>query len=247
MTGTNAMRRAAMLVFAGVQIAALQAAAPPASAQPAGAAPAAATPDKPPVTMEAPTPGDHWVFESRDEILGTVTATRQSTITDVTAKDITVRLTNNGQPEGNNFIYDRSWNLIDRGDVRFSPNDGEGFRAPLTVGKTWTFKSNYVTTKTGDSWTRSGTSKVVAQESVTTKAGTFDTFKIETSATQFNVANPSRVTKFVLTVWHAPSINHWVKRTYVARLDGHLTQNLTGTLLSYGRRQGDPAAAAATP
>lgn len=240
------MRRYAMLVIAGVQ---MQAAVPPASAQPDSPSPAptAAAPDKPPVTMEAPMPGDHWVYESRDEILGTVTATRQSTVTDVTPKDMTIRLTNNDQTEGNTLIYDRSWNLIDRGDIRFTPNDAEGIRLPLAVGKTWTFKSNYVITKTGESWTRSGTSKVVAQESVTTKAGTFDTFKIETSATAQSVANPSRITKVLLTVWYAPSVNHWAKRTYVSRIDGHLTQNTTGMLVSYGRRQADPAASAATP
>jgi hypothetical protein len=191
----------------------------------------------PPASMEEPMPGDHWAYEIRDEILGTVKFTRTNVVTEVTPKEVSTRFTVSGNANTGSAIFDRLWNVTSRGDWRYTPNDGTGVKLPLAVGKTWSFKSNDVSSKNGDSWSRSGTSKVVGQESVTTKVGTFDAFKIETSLTSRNVANPSRVTQFTSETWYAPALDHWVKRTYSTRVDGHLTENTSETLTEYGRKQ----------
>lgn len=237
------MRRSALLVIAGLQTAVTAAFAQPAGTSP----PAEAAPEKPPVAMEAPLPGDHWTYEARDEILGAVTSTRETTVTEVTPKEIAVRVIFVGKPNTGSVVFDRSWNIIQRGDVRFTPHDGSGIQLPLAIGKTWNFKNNAVNTRTGESGTRSGTSKVAAQESVTTKAGTFDTFRIESSISVHNVANPSRVTKFTNVTWYAPAVGHWVKRTYVTRVDGHLMQSTADLLVSYGRKQADAPASGGSP
>jgi hypothetical protein len=252
-----AIRCGAPLVVAVLAVAVLQAAAViAASAEPAGMPPAIAPPEvtqapaspAPPAAMEAPTPGDYWVYQTRDEITGMAGATRRRTVTEVTATEITTEVTAEGtnQKQGS-MIYDRSWNLIDRGDKRYTTNDGTGIRLPLTVGKTWSSKSNYVVKKTGESWVQSGTSKVTARESMTTSAGTFDTFKIESSITLQSVADPSRIQKHTDTGWYAPAIDHWVRRTYETRLNGHLVENLADTLISYGRRQADTPPPRAEP
>jgi hypothetical protein len=203
---------------------------PPPAANPAAAA-------KPLAPMDEPMPGDHWTYEAHDEILGTVKNTRETVITEVTPKDISTRFTVAGNNNTGSVIFDRSWNVMNRGEWRYTPNDGGGVRLPLAVGKTWSIKATDQNSKSGDSWNRSGTAKVVGQESVTTKAGTFDTFKIEASVTGRNVANPARMVQFTTETWYAPSIDHWVKRIYTTRNDGHLTDKNSEILTAYGRKQ----------
>jgi len=180
-------------------------------------------------------PGDNWTYETRDEILGTVKSTRTSVVTEVTPKEISTRFTVSGNNNSGNVVFDRLWNRMSRDDWRYTPNDGTGIKLPLAVGKTWSFKNNNVNSTNGASWTQSGTSKVTAQESMTTKAGTFDVFKIETSLINRNVANPAKSIQLTSETWYAPAVNHWVKRTYVRRQDGHLTDSTSETLTAYGR------------
>jgi hypothetical protein len=212
--------------------------APPPAGVPAPASPPASTPPKAVVPMEEPQPGDHWTYEVRDEITGKISATRENVITEVTPKDISVRFKVVGTTNGGMNIYDRSWNLLSSGPWRYTPNDGgTGIRAPLTVGKSWTFQSNNVNSANGNVWKLSGTSKVVAEEAVTTKAGTFDTFKIETTSSTRNVNDPNAKNEITSQTWYAPAIDHWVKRIFVSRTDKHLRQNNTFELTEYGRKQ----------
>jgi hypothetical protein len=231
------LRYAAVLVIGLVAGSAGAQQAPPAQA-PAAPSPAAVQPPKAVVPMEDPRPGDHWTYELRDEITGTVRARRTNVVAEVTPTEISVRFTIEGtnNNEGIN-VYDRSWNLIDARPWRFSPNDGSGIRTPLAVGKTWTFQSNNVNSANGSAWKRSGTSKVVGQETVTTKAGTFETFKIETSFAARNVNDPTRNDEVTSQTWYAPAIDHWVKRTSVLRSDKHLRENNSLELTEYGRKQ----------
>jgi hypothetical protein len=117
--------------------------------------------------------------------------------------------------------------VISGGIWRYTPNDGTGIRAPLAVGKTWSFKSTDLYSTGGVSWKRSGTTKVVAQESVTTRAGTFDTFKIETSLQVQNANDPTKKVQLVQQVWYAPAIDHWVKRSVVSRSEGRVRDKST--------------------
>jgi hypothetical protein len=234
----NPMHRYIILTIIGCQTALVPALAQPSQteASPPPSMPSPEAPASPPLTMEQPSPGDHWTYELHDEILGTVKSTRTVVVTEVSPTEISTRYTLLGNPNSGSAVFDRSWNVISSGEWRYGPNDGTGVRLPLAVGKTWTFKSNSVNSNNGASWSRSGTSKVVGQESVTTKAGTFDTFKIETSISNRNVSNPSRISQITLQTWYAPSIDHWVKRASSVRADGHLTENNTVVLVEYGRK-----------
>jgi hypothetical protein len=199
--------------------------------------PVPAQPAKAVVTMEEPLPGDRWTYEVRDEISGTITATRANVVTEVTPKEISVRFNIVGTPNSGLINYDRSWNLIASNPWKYAPHDGTGIMAPLTVGKTWNIQSNDINAAHGNVGKRTGTSKVVGQESVTTKAGTFETFKIETSYSIRGVNDPTRRTDITLQTWYAPAIDHWVKRTFTSRVDKHLRDNNTLELVEYGRKR----------
>ncbi len=186
--------------------------------------------------MEQPQPGDHWTYEIRDEISGTVSATRTNVITEVTPTEISTRVNTLGKPDPGQIVFDRSWNVTLSGIWRFSPNDGSGIQLPLVVGKTWTIQTNNVNTSNGNVWKRSGKSTVVGQETITTRAGTFETFKIETTFSGRNANVPTPKNEVTSVTWYAPAIDHWVKRTFVSRTENHLVTNNTIELTEYGRK-----------
>lgn len=192
------------------------------------------------VRMEEPLPGDHWTYDLRDEITGKVTATREYAVTEVTPTHISIRSRKAGASNNNDdafVVYDRSWNMVEGRPWRYSPNDGSGIQSPLAVGKTWPVRTNNINSANGAVWRRSGISKVVGEESITTRAGTFDTFKIETTFTGTNVNNPTMKNDVTSTTWYAPAIDHWVKRTFVSRANNHLQINNVYELVEYGRKQ----------
>jgi hypothetical protein len=220
-----------LLVTTGSLLAQTATVAPPSAASsPAAESPSSVEP------MEDAQTGDHWTYELRDDITGDVKSTITNTVTDVSDAEITTRVAQLGNPNTGYQTFDRSWNLMNNGTWRSTPNDGTGIRLPLAAGKSWSFKSTDLNSTAGVSWTRSGTAKVVAQESVTTRAGTFDTFKIETSFQVQNANDPTKKIQSVQQSWYAPAIDHWVKRSFVSRVDGHVRDKNTIELVEYGRR-----------
>jgi len=231
------LRYAVLVVISLVSnsVFAQQTSAPAASEEPAVAS---AQPEKAVVPMEEPQPGDHWTYEIKDEITGAITATRENVVTEVTPTEISVRFKRLGNSEeGGLNVYDRSWNLVEAPHWRYSPNDGMGVRLPLVVGKSWPVQGNNVNNTSGATWKRSGTSKVVGQESIRTRAGTFDTFKIESTYVLKNVKDPTRNEEITSRTWYAPAIDHWVKRVFELRATKHLRTNNTIELVDYGRKQ----------
>lgn len=221
----------------------LSAQTPPGEPSPAAAPSAVEPSNKPdvespnkPEPMEDPQLGDHWTYEIRDEITGDVKSTITTTVTDVSATEISIRLAALGKPDVLFQTFDRSWNATTNGAWRFTPNDGSGIRVPLEVGKTWPIKSTDLNSTAGVSLKRSGISKVTAKESITTRAGTFDTFKIESSIRTQNANDPTKKYQAEQQTWYAPAIDHWVKRSFVTRLDGKVRERSTVELVEYGRR-----------
>jgi hypothetical protein len=189
------------------------------------------------VAMEDPRPGDFWTYEIRDEITGKVTAVRSNIVTEVTPTEISVRFDVKDRDNNGLNVYDRTWNLRASGAWKYQPHDGTGIQSPLKVGTTWKFQGDDVNAGNGFIWKRSGQSRVVGQETVVTKAGAFDTLKIETSMTRRPTNDPTRKSEITRQTWYAPAIDHWVKRTFVVRAEGHLRTSETLDLVEYGRKQ----------
>jgi hypothetical protein len=190
------------------------------------------------IVMDQPMVGDHWTYEVFDEITGKKTQTRTLVVTDVTPNEISVRFSYQGSDRTAFSIYDRSWSLKSSDPWTYSPNDGLGIKPPLQVGATWTFKSDEVNSTAGAAgiWKRTGSSKVVGQERLTTKAGTFETFKIETTYSKRRPNDPNNLTEITIQTWYAPAIGRWVKQTVVTRTNKLLRENATIELVEYGRK-----------
>src|ERR1700730_8515531 len=77
-------------------------------------------------SMEPPLVGDHWTYEIRDEITGTLKFTTVHVVTQVSPNDIAIRTENLGNPGYGYLLYDHSWNLKDTSTWKYSPGDGTG-------------------------------------------------------------------------------------------------------------------------
>ncbi len=181
--------------------------------------------------------GDHWTYEVKDEISGAIKFTRTDMVTDISNNEIAVRVDFADAGRTSNIIYDRSWNILRSDPFKYSPNDGTGVQLPLTTGSQWKFAIDVVNSRNGLTFRRVGNSRVTGQESITTKAGSFNTFVIETNYTGKNVQDSTLVNQTSTRTWFDPDIDHWVKRNIVIRQRGHVVQNNTIEMIDYGRKK----------
>jgi hypothetical protein len=200
------------------------------------AVPAATQPSSQSESMDPPMVGDQWTYEVRDEITGELKFSTTTLVTDVTPTEVALRAQSPSFAGPAVYIYDRSWNLKSSPVWRLSPNDGSGVKLPLNVGNTWKFQSDAIYSPRGTTFKNSGSSKVVGQESITTSAGTFDAFKIETTVNGRNASDPTKRFESQTTTWYAPSIDHWVKRISKSSFNGRVDADTSMELVDYGRR-----------
>jgi hypothetical protein len=180
--------------------------------------------------------GDRWTYETTDEISGDVKHTVTVFVLDVSKSEINTRVTTRGAASPRQIIFDRTWNRIDDSVWKYRPSDGTGIQAPLQVGKEWRFESKATHFQNGTATSTTGQSKVVANESVTTSAGTFDAFKIETTMRQVNSNDQTKAATVTAVLWYAPSINRWVRKTYKVQVEGRLRDSQTEELTDYSRK-----------
>ncbi|MEW6436109.1 MAG: hypothetical protein AB1508_02940 [Pseudomonadota bacterium] len=181
--------------------------------------------------------GARWSYQNRDELTNEIKGTYSYVVTEVTDKDIGVRLEILGKPGFSYLTYDHSWNLVGDSQWDFLPNDGTGVQSPLTVGKEWAFDCSQTLRSRGFSLRSNGNSKVVGRENITTEAGTFDAFKIETKYALRDANDPTKTYDVKLTTWYAPAIDHWVKREQKIRFEGNLRESTLSELLEYDSPQ----------
>ena len=195
---------------------------------------AAQSPDAPNEGVQV---GDRWVFDRTDEMTGYPKDTYTRIVTEVSDKEIVTNVFFRGNPTKTVMIFDRDWALVDNSSAKWKPNDGEGVRLPLAIGKSW--RSEYdEKTNAGANLRGSVVNKVTAQETLTTTAGTFETFKIETLRTAWPVKDPTRVRETAFQTWYAPAIDRWVKRTVIVRMNKLVMSNETIEMTVYDHKPG---------
>ncbi|SRR6266700_3583493 len=181
--------------------------------------------------------GDWWTYNHKDEITGLLVDTYTSAVTEISPKEIATSLTFRGRNGAGAVVFDHDWNRIANGALRYKPSDGHGIRLPLAVGKEWRIEFEERNVQNGVNVKGASWSKVAAQESVTTPAGTFETFRIERQVKQFNAADPSRSTDIQFVLWFAPQINHWVRRTTLIKVEKRTRESRSDELIEFGRKQ----------
>jgi len=175
--------------------------------------------------------GDGWVYDRKDDISGSPIGTFTSLVTEVSPQEIVTQVNYRGKNGHGLVVFDHDWNRTLDNNIKYKPNDGHGVRMPLAVSKEWRLEYTFSNAKNGVNMKATSLSKVVAQESVTTPAGTFDTFKIDRQIKEFNVADPSRLVESQYLMWFAPQINHWVRRTFIAKAEKRVRSTTTDELI----------------
>ena len=189
--------------------------------------------------------GDLWIYETKNEVTGLPAEGYTEMVAQVSTKEVIVNRTYRfpvisygapvqRSPQNSIYTYDHDWNLIDDYLWKFKPNNGLGVRLPLSVGKTWQaeFDAQDLHT-TRKIYRGTSSSKVVAQETITTDAGTFDTFKIEHQARWLDPLDPASMWEFQVMSWFAPKINHWVRRTNLLKYEKRPRENTSEELADF--------------
>jgi hypothetical protein len=179
--------------------------------------------------------GDRWVYEIRDEITGYPKGGYTDMVTEVSPREIILNRTFR-EAESVLITFDRDWDAIDNLLWKFEPNNGQGIRLPLTLGKTWQAEFDAKNLDTGATYRGTNSSKVVGREPITTPAGTFDTFKIEHKSNLISPSDASKIWENEIVVWYAPQINHWVRQTILAIFEKRTRLNVSEELADYTRK-----------
>ncbi len=180
--------------------------------------------------------GDRWIYEEKDEITGEQKGTYSSVVTEVSQKEIVTSVSVRGRNGSRMIVFDHDWNRVDDSIWKYKPNEGGGIRLPLEVGKQWRSEYDAVNMQTGAILRTTASSKIVAQETVTTSAGTFDTYKIERHLRQVNTVDQSKGSESDIVMWYAPRINHWVKRTFLTKVEHRTRSNTSEELTDFSRK-----------
>jgi hypothetical protein len=180
-------------------------------------------------------PGDRWVYEVTDEVTGDIKQTTTVVVLDVSEKEINTRMSIRGASP-RQIVFDRGWSRVDDSLWKYTPSDGTGIKLPLQVGRDWRFESKATHFQNGTAMSVNGQSRVVGTEKLTTSAGTFDTFKIESTARQINANDQTRAATLTTTLWYAPTFNRWVRKTYKVQVEGRLRESQTEELTDYSRK-----------
>jgi hypothetical protein len=180
--------------------------------------------------------GDAWVYEQKEGNTGLQLATYTSLIAEMSPKEIVTNVIFRGRNGSTLVVFDRDWNRMVNGIFKYTPNDGHGVHWPLAVGNNWQHEFTTSNTQTGVNTKSASLSKVVAQETVTTPAGTFETFKIERQIKEYVIADPSRYWDTQMLMWFAPQINHWVRRQFIVKQEKRTTSNTVDELVDIIRK-----------
>jgi hypothetical protein len=104
------------------------------------------------------------------------------------------------------------------------------------MGKEWRFETQALNFQNGTTLSGAGQSRIVAQEKITTPAGSFDTFKVETTIRQVNSNDQTKTATVNITFWYAPSVNRWVRKTQQMSIEGRVREASTEELTDYSRK-----------
>jgi hypothetical protein len=184
--------------------------------------------------------GDRWVYEIRDESTGYPRDGYTDIVTEVSPREIivnrTIREPVSRWPASVLITFDRDWNTIDSLLWKFEPNNGQGIRLPLTLGKTWQAEFDAKNLDSGTTYKGTSSSRVIGREPITTEAGTFETFKIEHKSQHIDVSDASKIWENEIVVWYAPQINHWVRQTILVVFEKRTRLNISEELTDFTRK-----------
>jgi hypothetical protein len=176
--------------------------------------------------------GDSWTYSHTDGFTNEVTAEVRRRVVDVSDTEITTIQEIKGTKDQRTIYYDRNWNTVDDGMVKYTPSL-DSLRFPLHASDIWKRKYQGRVLTTGREGVCYVTGKVAGQESVTVPAGTFDTVKIQDQVECQGTDADTVVRTFKNTVWYAPSVKRVVRNESSTLSDGRVRAKSIVVLIEY--------------
>lgn len=169
--------------------------------------------------------GEEWKFAYTNDLDPSKNKTYVQRVASVGPEGVRLSVPSSGGPR---FVdLDRNGNFVRSAVESFAPS-AETLRFPLFVGKSWDAEYTY----TSGDWTShcDRESKVVAAERVSTPAGDFDAFRIESRTGYSGAAVASGAGRSYSVDWYAPAAGRVVKQDFesmpdnknIARTSSHL-------------------------
>jgi len=180
--------------------------------------------------------GSFWNYETTDEIKQTKLIF-ETTLTEANGDERIIRPNNRGQSASTVWVYDKNWNLAMLGAFKYQPNNGQGIPEPLQIGAKSKADITF-TQQLATGWTdprpMTVQVEVISTEPLGTKAGQFDTYRLEIATAVHGSSNqPLSVSETKTVMWFAPKIDHWVRTEFEHRTDGHLLSKSSSELIEY--------------
>jgi hypothetical protein len=179
--------------------------------------------------------GSFWNYELTD-VIKQQTSIIETALTEVNGDKRVIRINVRGA-NPTVSVYDKNWNVVDSGSVKYHPNNGEGVPEPLQIGSkskiNATFSSQ-LATGWSDPKPLYVEAEIVSSEITSTKAGNFETYRVERSSTLHGWGNqPLSVNVLKMVGWFSPKIDHFVRIQLESRTDGNLVSKLSVELIEY--------------
>ena len=183
--------------------------------------------------------GDIWKYRQVDGFTKEVDLEFSLRVVDITGSEITTKQEIKGRDGSKIVIYDRFWNLIDDGNVKYEPFSGlRSF--PLTIGKVMRREYRGTTFKTGISIKCTVSGQYEAWENITVPAGTFETLRLEEDIECRGTGTNTATNKTIYKSWYAPSVNRFVRTESQVMSDGRVRVKKGFELVSYSPARQDP-------
>lgn len=178
--------------------------------------------------------GDLWRYRSLDGFTNEVTLEFSQRVVEINDLEIVVQLQNKNTTQRQLRFYNRDWNSVDMGDVKYDPFYPD-HKFPMSVGMAW--QQEFLSTKVGgQSYSMFSNAKIVTLEKVKVPAGVFDAFRIENDIETISTdANADSSQAHIIT-WYAPALRKYVRRESVVSSGGRVRSKKIDELIEYSLR-----------
>jgi len=183
--------------------------------------------DTPPVHV-----GDVWKYRQIDDFTGEIKFEFAHRVVDVSSSEILVKETIKSHNIDRLKVFDRFWNIVDDGTLKFEPAGGiQTF--PIPIGRTLRKEYTGTVLKTGVSAVCTKLGKYVVRETVTVPAGTFNTVRLEADEECRMTDASAAIIRSLQTAWYAPGAHRWVRTTTQKLKDGRVRERISTELVEY--------------
>ena len=176
--------------------------------------------------------GDTWQYRHIDGFTNEALYEYSRRVLDVSDSEITVRQETKGRDRVGILIYDRFWNLIDDGAIKYEPSNGVP-HFPMTIGKVLKKEYRQKNLKTGAFSVCTVIGQYVGWEKISVPAGTFDTLRLEEQIECRSTGADVAINKTAHKSWYAPSANRIVRSESQTVRDGRVREKTGTELIEY--------------